>query len=418
MDWLSVVQALLSLGVTVLLAATVVCGVRRAWRPLPLAQENTVRGKATLTAGLLMAAACAVGAAFFVWWGRLHLPGASLEQALQYSFPGSMDADHYMMLARYGYGSGLSGAEAFPEQHLMIVFFPLFPLLVRGVMLLTGLEAYTAGLLVQPVLLGLAGAGLYRLVTPRFGGRAAAWTMAVLLCMPGSFFFAAPMTESLYLALTVWALVFLEADRPLGFAALGFLAALTRSTGGLLAGVALVSAVLAWRGARPAVRQLAGAVGPCLGTGLYLGLNRWYYGDWFAFSQIQKEHWSQGLGWVGNTVQYLWQYVLLWWQQSPDSAVYLSLYGLVTVVGACAVLFVSRRRLPVCWLAYGVAYVLVAYGATWLLSAPRYALSLPVLPLGLVLLCKKDWQRAALTVLLLAAWVPYFRQYLCWGPIY
>lgn len=418
MDTLFVWQTILSLSVTAMLAVETICGAIRVLRPAAPLHKKTIRPKATLTAGLLFGAACAAGAAFFAFYGLYTHPEASLEQALRWVFPTSIDADHYIKLAQYGYGNGANAPADFADQHLMIVFFPLFPLLLRLGCMLTGLSGYIVGWLIQPFLLGLAGAGLFRLTAQYFGEKTAAWTLVFFACMPGSFFFAAPMTESLYLALTVWALVFLEENCPIPFAILGFLAALTRSTGGLLAGVALIAAVQAWRQSKKWKCWLAAAFAPCGGTGIYLLLNWYYYGDWRAFSKIQKQHWSQGLGWIGKTVRYLLSYMVQWFESNRNFAVYVSFAGVVCILWACLVLFLNRNRLPVCWLAYGVAYVLTAYGVTWLLSAPRYALSLPMLPLGMVLICKKDWQRVLFVLLESVMGVLYLRQFLLWGPIY
>lgn len=416
---LSVWQTLLSLCVTVLLVAVTVRGAVRVLTPAAPLHKKTIHPKATLTAGLLLGAACAAGAAFFAFYGLHTHPGSSLDEALRWVFPTSIDADHYIKLAQYGYGNGTNAPADFADQHLMIVFFPLFPLLLRLGCMLTGLSGYIVGWLMQPILLGLAGAGLFRLAASYFGEKTAAWTLVFLACMPGSFFFAAPMTESLYLALTVWALIFLEEDRPILFTILGCLAALTRSTGGLLAGVALVAALQAWRqGSKKWKGWLAAAVGPCCGTGIYLLLNWYYYRDWLAFSKIQKQHWTQGLGWIGETVRYLLSYMVKWFESNRNFAVYVSFAGVVCILWACLVLFLNRNRLPVCWLAYGVAYVLTAYGVTWLLSAPRYALSLPMLPMGMVLICKKDWQRVLFVVLESVLGILYLRQFLLWGPIY
>ena len=418
MSWLSVLQLLLPIVVALLLLATTVRGMVRIWHPSADNMTEAPDHKATLTAGLLLLAACAAGAAFFALWGFRAHPGEPLGQALRYVFPTSIDADHYIQLAQYGYGNYIGADAMFPDQHLMIVFFPLFPALIGLVQAVTGLDGYIVGWAVQPILMGIAGAGLFRLIQPRFGKQTAVWTLLFLAAMPGSFFFAAPMTESLYLALTVWALVFIQEQKILPFVMVGFLAALTRSTGGLLAGAAVLVAIQYAREQKKPWSWLAASLGPCAGTGTYLLLNQYYYGNWFAFAEIQKSHWSQGLGWIGNTVHYLLDYIFGTYKVSTQFAIYVSLLGLVCILWACSMLFLSRKQLPVYWLGYGVAYVLVAYGTTWLLSAPRYALSLPLLPLGMALLCKKNWQR--ILFLGVEGWIGtlYLIQFLQWGPIY
>ena len=87
-------------------------------------------------------------------------PGVGLAQAMEWQFYGNTDARHYIDLAQYGYGTG----GAFAEQELMIVFFPLFPALLRVVHLLVGGSYPLLGLAVQgPLFAGAMGS------SPDFG---------------------------------------------------------------------------------------------------------------------------------------------------------------------------------------------------------------------------------------------------------
>ena len=90
-------------------------------------------------------------------------PGVGLAQAMEWQFYGNTDARHYIDLAQYGYGTG----GAFVEQELMIVFFPLFPALLRVVHLLVGGSYPLLGLAVQGPLFAGAAVSLYTLVSRR-----------------------------------------------------------------------------------------------------------------------------------------------------------------------------------------------------------------------------------------------------------
>ena len=122
-------------------------------------------------------------------------PGVGLAQAMEWQFYGNTDARHYIDLAQYGYGTG----GAFAEQELMIVFFPLFPALLRVVHLLVGGSYPLLGLAVQGPLFAGAAVSLYTLVSRRWGERQAVLTLALLMASPAAVFFAVPMTESLFL---------------------------------------------------------------------------------------------------------------------------------------------------------------------------------------------------------------------------
>lgn len=417
MNGLSFCQSALPALAAVLFVWTTAQGARRACVPsLEQVGENREvwDKKATLTAGLLLFAACAGGAAFFALCALDRHPGTGLEEALHSVFPTSMDAAHYIQLAKYGYGT----AEAFPGQSLMIVFFPLLPWLLRLVCGITGLGGYTAGLLLQPVLFAVGGMALYRVVQPRFGHTNAGQALVLLCLMPGSFFFAAPMTESLYFALSMLAFACMDSEKPAAFAVFGFLASLTRSTGVLLAGAAGVFWLMRLCRKEKAAPWLAAALGPAAGIGGYLLLNYHYHSDFFAFAAIQKAHWSQGLGWIGNTLRYHLYYLTAWWESNRSFSLYVSLPAIVLILVQLLVMALCSKTMPVPWLAYSIAYILVTDGTTWLLSAPRYALSLPFFPLGIVLLCKKNWQKAAVVWAAALIGALYLRKYLLYGPIY
>lgn len=91
----------------------------------------------------------------FVAWCYAQGSYATLGQALEAQFYGNTDARHYIDLAQYGYGA----EEDFPEQYLMIVFFPLFPWLLRLLNPLGWLDYRVLALVVQLPLFCAAGTG-------------------------------------------------------------------------------------------------------------------------------------------------------------------------------------------------------------------------------------------------------------------
>lgn len=192
-------------------------------------------------------------------------PGAGLENALAQFF-GGIDAPHYISLARYGYQNEWN--EAVAEQHLRIVFFPLFPWLLRALNAFGVLPWYVLGCAVQLPLFAGCGAALYALAAQSYGPRAAARACIWLLAFPGTFFFALPMTESLFLLLCLGFFLLLQHGRPLAAGAAGFLCALARSPGALLCGAA---AVWLWQAVRAKRVRLSPVYAVCV-AGPVLGL--------------------------------------------------------------------------------------------------------------------------------------------------
>jgi len=202
------------------------------------------------------------------------------------------DSGWYIAIAESGY-------EAPPArlgQETNHAFFPLYPVLMRGVSRATGLDVSRAGAVVSAFAL-LGTLLLLAAWTRRHFGERRVWpALLALLCFPTSFFFAAVYSEALLVFLALAAVVSLESDRDALGAATGLLSGLTRISGLVLApALALVS----WRRSREKGRSaprallragLAGA-SPLAGFGLFSLYFRVTFGDAQLFVKAQH-NWS------------------------------------------------------------------------------------------------------------------------------
>ena len=201
---------------------------RQAARPDARGQRLAAAG-ALLWALAMLAALCAAACAQY--------PGVPPLQAVRQALCGGLDARHYLDLARWGYGAGEAG---FAEQYLMIVFFPLWPWLLRPFALL-GADLWLTGTLLAVALTAAGTVLLYRCAFRLFGsGRAAGFACAVQLLLPGSFFFVLPQTEALFFCLNFAFLDAMQRDKPGQAGLFGLLASLCRANGVLLAGYAVL----------------------------------------------------------------------------------------------------------------------------------------------------------------------------------
>ena len=140
------------------------------------------------------------------------------------------DSWWYANIAEHGYTLGdlKTGAQG------NVVFFPLYPLLVKLVAGLTG-SVFLAGVLVANLAFLIALAYLYGVVQHEFGEETAARAVFYLAAAPTAVFFSAMYSESVFIAL-VCATFYYAQRQVWDFAALmGALAAATRNTGVLLA---------------------------------------------------------------------------------------------------------------------------------------------------------------------------------------
>src|SRR5215212_7469932 len=137
------------------------------------------------------------------------------------------DSVWYLRIADGGYGDDPARA----------AFFPLYPVLVRGVGTLFG--GSHAALLVAAYLVSLAAflaalVLLYRLTELELGRRLARPVLLLLALFPAAVYFGAPYSESLFLLLAVGAFYAARTGRWAWAGACAGLAAATRSAGLLL----------------------------------------------------------------------------------------------------------------------------------------------------------------------------------------
>ena len=275
------------------------------------------------------------------------------------------DALHYVNLAELGYGGYIENG-----RHLFLVFFPLYPWLVRLVSLLTG-NTMAAGLLVSFLCYAGGCVYLYKLAAWELGEGAARRAVTFLSLFPYAFFFGGVMTESLFFLTTSAALWQIRRHRWCAAGVWGVLAALTRMHGLLLIGAAgaeLVEHLGGFRW-REIFRRLPALLLPVLGTAGYLTLNWYITGDPFAFTEMQK-HWSQGFCWISDTLWYVLENALHYPTVSVRYEIWFPTILLFPLF--FALLWWAGKRFRSMYTLYAFACLTLNYSLSWLLSAGRY----------------------------------------------
>lgn len=182
-----------------------------------------------------------------------------------------------------------------PGARSMVAFFPLYPLLARGVAAV-GVRPEAALLLVSNVALVLAFIVFHRyarLRHPEPDSPVPLYAVAALALFPPTMFFHMAYSEALFLGLTGLTLLAVQRDRhPLVVALLAGAATAVRPVG-----VALVPVVLLylWRRS-PTTRSFcarAAWLAPlsCGGLLLYMAYQQFAFGEPFAFA-LTQQHWS------------------------------------------------------------------------------------------------------------------------------
>ena len=187
------------------------------------------------------------------------------------------DSVWYLRIADSGYGDSTPRA----------AFFPLYPLLVRGVATILG--GSHGALLVAAYLVSLAAflgalTLLYRLTELELERRLARPTLLLLAVFPAAVYFGAPYSESLFLLLAVGAFYAARTGRWAWAGACAGLASATRSAGLLL----LLPLALIWWDSRPRrARDAAWLALAPVGIAAYAAWLGIAEGDAFRFLDVQ-----------------------------------------------------------------------------------------------------------------------------------
>lgn len=148
------------------------------------------------------------------------------------------DGSHYLNIAENGYQGAVEDG-----QHLFLVFYPLYPWLIRIVSLFLMKNYQLAGILVSLVCFGIGNVYLDKLMCLEYGEKAADETAVLLKVYPFAFFFASIMTESLFFAILTAFFYYLRKHEWWDVALVGFLACLTKVQGMLFAFCVIVELV-------------------------------------------------------------------------------------------------------------------------------------------------------------------------------
>ena len=326
-------------------------------------------------------------------------------------------------------------------------FFPLYPLLVRAVAVLTGHDYVVAGLVLSLACYAGAMVVLFKLAQALLGPRVALWSVVFISVFPTALFFQAVYSESLFLLLTLLSFWWARGGRWALAGLAGLLAVLMRSGGAFLLLPLAVVWWEQWRGGavrlpggpaavpappvrRPSAASFAWLLLVPAGLGLYMAYLWWAFGDPLLFSSTQA-YWGRQLTlptsaiWRGavaavNGVRWLAAHGIgpILDMRLPsgglDSTVVANLLEFSSFVAAVAMLVACWRKLPAAYTLYALAALLFpllySTAARPLYTMPRFIIVVFPLFIGAaaVLAPLRVWRWVAvgfLGVLLLASTV-------------
>jgi len=302
------------------------------------------------------------------------------------------DSPSYLDIAENGYrGFG-------DEMWVRIAFFPLYPFFIRLFALVLNNYKLSA-LVVSNLAYAVTCFFLYKLVFKRYGKDTAVRSVFYMSIFPSAYFFHAGYTESLFLALTIGSFYYARDSRWLVAGIFGMLATATRITGIFLLPALLVEYLSQkdFRMKRLRVEVFYLSLIP-LGLITYLAINYIHFENAFAFLEAQKDYWNKTLAppWRGLTGA--WNYI--WWKEAdPEYKLMIGwaelLFGIFGLL--CTIWAFIRLRVS-----YGVYMLLTWIAATstsFLLSMPRYTLSLFPIFIMLAIYAKRSEIHYLITII-------------------
>jgi hypothetical protein len=281
---------------------------------------------------------------------------------------GRWDAEHYLGIAQRGY----SGTEP--------AFFPLYPLLIRIGGVLTG-SHLIAGLIISNAASFLSLLYLYKLVEHEYNRNVAHRAIFYISIFPTAIFFSAVYSESLFLFLTVASFYYMRERRWLVAGVFGFLAALTRSEGVLLAVPMFIEWAVAIRDGgheylrywwSDVVQPLIGMALVPLGLATYMAYLWVLSGDPLLFSHVQS-HWDRHLAAPWVSIQHS---IYLVGHAHAGQTVADQILELAFTLLMLGVLIAGLRRLRLSYIVYMALSILIPLSTASLMSMPRFALVL------------------------------------------
>ncbi|MBQ1684108.1 MAG: glycosyltransferase family 39 protein [Clostridia bacterium] len=353
--------------------------------------------------------------------------GAAAENAAKQGFmklwqtawmKSNTDAKHYINIAENWY------VNTEPD-NLLIVFFPMLPVMIRFMNLITH-NSFISAQLINTVATCLASGMTYLTLTPVIGDKRARWGAIAAILMPGMIFMNSPMSEPLFMLFTVCCFFFIQKRQLVIAGVFAALAGFTRSLGVLLAvpiaieGVCYIVRLAKnkknWQ--QQIFVLLLALIVSTLGTIGYLYINKRVSGEWLRFLVYQKDNWYQSACPFFETVRYIVRYLQMAFTKHDSGMIMLWITSLITIFGSLILMAKQSRRLPATYTFHYFAYFIVATGCTWLLSSVRYMSALLPLVAAISLGFDKKWKTAIIFTLLVACYIAYMTFYMLRWSVY
>ena len=276
------------------------------------------------------------------------------------------DTPHYLHIAEFGYPT-------MGENMNIIVFFPLYPFLMRLLSFIIH-NYFISGIIISNICMGISVCLLHYYAKLELGEENKAMDSVYLfLLYPFSIFLITVFTESLFIMLSLLCLIFIKKKKWLLFGIVGMFCALTRFQGIILIVPALYQIITTIIKEKKFNWQYLYVFLIVLGIGAYLLINRVVTGSYFSFLQYEKlDPWFNIPQWISSNLAQHFENAVAY-----EGLAYI-IYGVQILLFFFVIILLLlglKRNVSRYLIIYGVFYIVATYLHGWMISGPRYVMS-------------------------------------------
>lgn len=267
------------------------------------------------------------------------------------------DGLHYIEIAKNWY-------QSLGQQALFIVFYPLYPILIKITTFLT--HDFLISSILIPLFFSLTSSIiLFELTLLDFSKKTAFLAVWFLNIFPTSYFLQASYTESLFLTVSMLTVYFFRKNLFINSGLFGSLSTLTRVNGILLLPLLIMESKSFGN------NTLSFLLLP-FGSLLYITINFLTFGDPFYFTKSLSTNWFKHFEWpwlgIGSLIKSVPHYT--------DKDFYIYFSEVVALFFILIMTFYTFLRIRKSYGVYILLNFLIFTSTSFILSTPRYILSL------------------------------------------
>ena len=300
------------------------------------------------------------------------------------------DTVHYLNIAKDGYSSSPTD-----NKNILIVFFPLYPLLIKSIYYITGSYLVSA-ILISNAAYILACLFLYKIISLDYFDKDSTRAVIYFSIFPTAYFLHAGYTESLYLFLTIASFYYARKENWMLSGIFAMLSILTRITGILLI-PALFLEYMYQKNYK--INKISKSIFwfllPIFGLFIYIIINFITYGDPFEFLDFQKTNWQKGLAFPTQGIVESWKSI--WWR-APNEAFKVGLFEILFPLTALLAFIFTIKKLRISYSLFIILNLIFITSNTYWLSLPRYILGIFPIFISLSLIGRNKYMNYIFTL--------------------